>query len=216
MIDDAAVYELGRVADRGPSERYGVAETVDLGPSDPRLARVWQQLMRRDRKTGGFFYPARLDLGCGTAEERQRFAIGMLLAAACEAPRPVVTSQERDSMREELRTAAAAVRVAVDHLQRLGLRPLHTLGDWPRLDPWIATGDDVEAKADDLDQTVLVVGRDRGMRFERAMAVWLATMCRLLFDKVLPGVVAALVEVVVGRPVNEWRILEWVKSADKE
>src|SRR5262249_19028654 len=123
---------------------------------------------------------------------------------------------ERNTIRDDLLAAAAALRKAAGHLHRVGLRPNHQLGDNPQIDPWIETAEDVEAKADDLDRMALVVERDRGMLFERGKGVQLARMTSLLFDAVLPGIVAMLMEDLIGRPIEAWRITDWVESAEKE
>jgi hypothetical protein len=225
--DEFALIELDRVAHRGPFERYRAAKAGGDDLTDPRLRDVWAQLMRQDRKTGRFLYPTSFDVGYGTADERQQFAICMLLAAACECPPPAITRQELVALREELRTAAAAVRAAIGRQRRLGLRPVHVvelhsggdgkgLGDCSWIDPWIETADDLEAKANNLERRVLLINRDRGMQFERAMAVWLARMSQLWFGKVLPGVVGTLVEVVSGHPIEARRVRDWVKGADEE
>ena len=145
--DDAGLIELGRVADR-------VAETGDAQLTDPRLRAVWRQLMRRNRKDGRFLHPTEFDVGCGTADDRQRFAISMLLTAACEQPWTLMKRHERDALRDDLCKAAATLRTLVDRLQRLGLRPLHNVADWPRVDPLIVAADEAEAAADDLDRRV--------------------------------------------------------------
>ena len=207
--DGFALMELGHVAHR-------VAETGGAGLRDARLVRVWDQLMLRDRKTDRFLHPTLCDVGYGTAEQRQQFAIGKLLTAACECPPPAMQRRERDALREDLRILAATLRTTVDRLQRLGLRPLHNVADWPRVDPLIVAADDAEAAANDVERKVLLIDRDRGMQFERALAVWLARMSQRLFGKVLPGVVATLVEVVSGHPIEARRVRDWLKGAHEE
>ena len=124
--------------------------------------------------------------------------------------------RERDALREDLRILAATLRTTVDRLQRLGLRPLHNVADWPRVDPLIVAAKDAEAAANDLERKVLLIDRDRGMAFERALAVRLARISQLLFGKALPRVVATLVEVVSGHPIEARRVRDWLKGAHEE
>jgi hypothetical protein len=160
-------------------------EGVSIG--NEQWARVWKELMSRDRKTGRFQYPTTFDLGYGTEEQRQCFAIDVLMHAALEPPPPVITRKQRNTMRGQLLTAAETLREAVIQSKRLGLRSVeHQLGSSPKTDPWIQTAEELEDMADFLDRTALVVERDRGMLFERAKAVQLARMSQLFFGKVLP------------------------------
>ena len=47
-----------------------------------------------------FLHPTEFDVGCGTADDRQRFAISMLLTAACEQPWTLMKRHERDALRD--------------------------------------------------------------------------------------------------------------------
>jgi hypothetical protein len=185
-------------------------------PEDARLAHVYKQLMRRKRKTGAFLCPTKLDFGIDTAEERQCAAIGMLYQAAIEPTPPVIRKEDCDTMRDKLAATAAEVRMRVSELKELGVRSVrHELGDCPATDPWLAVADDMENTADGIDRTAFVVERDRGMLFERALSVQIASMMKLLFDTVQPGLVAKLVEAATGRSIEAWRIREWLASAEK-
>jgi hypothetical protein len=207
VTDDVGLIELGRTAHR--------VETGDVQLTDPRLRAVWNQLMRRDRKTGRFLTPTTFDVGYGTAEDRQRFAIGMLLTAACEAPRPVMRRCDLDVLRDKMRGQAAMLRSAVDELQRLGLRPLHNIAEWPQADSMIVAAAELDDAADDLEWKVLVVDADHGMQFERAAAVWLAGVCQMLFGKPLYRTVARLVEVLTEHKIDRYRIRDWWTAAAK-
>jgi hypothetical protein len=208
-MDDAGLIELGRVADR-------VAETGDAELTDPRLRAVWCELMRRNRKDGRFLHPTEFDVGCGTADDRQRLAVSMLLTATHKMPWPLMKRHERDALCDDLRNAAATLRNLVDRLQRLGLRPLHNVPDWPRVDPLIVAAEEAEATAHDLHRRVRLINRDRGMAFERARAIWLVCQCQLLFGKPMYGVVANLIEVLTEHKVARHRIRDWWAESNAE
>ncbi len=75
----------------------GLLERKAEGQDYPGLRAVWARLMQRSHKTGIFYYPTTFDLGYGTAEERQRFAIWMLFSMACDlAQRPHPFMLRRD------------------------------------------------------------------------------------------------------------------------
>jgi hypothetical protein len=205
--DDAGLIELGRVAHR-------VAETGGAQLTDPRLRAVWRELMRRNRKNGQFLHAAKFDVGCGTPDERQQSAISMLLTAACKHPRLLMTRHERDALRDDLHNAAATLRTLVDRMQRLGLRPLHNVPHFPLVDPLIVAADEAETTARDLDRRVRLIDRDRGMPFERGMAMHLTYWCQLLFGKPMYGVVANLIEVVTEHNVARHRIRDWCADPD--
>jgi hypothetical protein len=216
--DEDAILSFSDLVDQVRAARVKARRVAgrpdDFG--DNPAARVWKELMRRDRKTGRFLYPTTFDLGHGTEEQRQGFAIKMLLDMARHPPPPVIKKEKLSTIRNDLLTAAAMLRKAAGHLRRLGLRPVHQLGSSPQIDPWIETAEEVEVNANVLDRMALVIGRDRGMLRERGLAVLLTRMTQVLFGRVLPSTIAKLVGAVTGQTMEEQKITDWVKADQKK
>jgi hypothetical protein len=177
---------------------------------DPRLRPIWVELMRRRRKDARFLHPTTFDAGLGTAEERQQFAICMLLSMACdlaERPRPIMTRRDLEKMRADLQGTAKALRKTVATAVRLGLRAPHVLGDQPQPDLPIEAADEFESMAANL--CPIVIERDRGTSREQAVAISLAEFAYLFFGKSMPGVVATLASVVLGEKVTSRQVKQW-------
>jgi hypothetical protein len=172
--------------------------------ADRRLAAVEARLLRRRRKDGRFLVPTAFDVGYGTTDERQRFAIYMLFRSACESvehPHIVMTRRELESRREQLQATATALRDAA-------CGP-HILGDEPQLDPLITAAEEVEFEIERMDRQVTTVERDRGNLRDQAVVISIARVADLLFNRQMPGVVATLAGAVLGHEVSPGQVREW-------
>jgi hypothetical protein len=186
-------------------------ELDKLPPNLPsQLLAVWAQLMRRRRKDGRFLYPTLFDLGYGTAQERQEFAIWMLLDCACEfAKSPGPPCGEAETMRADLHGVARTLRKTVKKAVHLGIRKPHILGTEPNIDPLIVAAEEAEDLAIQLDRMTIPVQRDRGVTRERAVAIRIAGMCHLLFGRPMPAIVASLLAALLDCKVERHRIRDW-------
>ena len=199
-------------------ESARVAEKLRQQDLPPEFSAIWAQLMRRRRKDGRFLYPTTLDLGRGTAEERQRAAVWMLLYAACEAaetPGAIILRRDLETLRAEVRTAAKTLRKAAARAVQLGLRRPHVISseeEHHNEDPLIVAADEADFLARHLDHA-FVVDRDRGDMREQAIAVRIAIACRVFFGRAMPGIVTALMEALLeDQKVEPHRVRDWISS----
>jgi hypothetical protein len=206
MIADDVLLDHGRADDRAISD--------DGGPTDPRLRKVWDELMRPShRRSSGFRYPTTFDTGDGaSAADRQKAAAYFLIRMAFGRPWPVMTKAERDATVTDLRDMATTLRTKVDSLERNGLIPSWNMADWSSVPSMIVAAMDAEAAADDVERMVLLTDRDRGNHSERGMVVWLASWTQFLFGETLPAVVGNLAELVTGKRISESRIRRWANK----
>jgi hypothetical protein len=193
---------------------FGAVHTVtpDL---PPELAAIWTRLMRRSQKDGRFQFPTTFDVGYGTPEQRQRFAIWLLLSCAIEFADKsglAMTRREFESTRAELQTAADTLRKMAAMAVRSGLREPHVLGTDEHIDPMIVAAEEAEDMVDQFKRAAHVVERDRGELREQAVAIRIAGLSRMLFGHIMPGVVVTLVEVLLGTKLERSRIRDWWKA----
>jgi hypothetical protein len=199
-------------------ERTRVAEKPRPQDLPPEFSAVWEQLMRRRRKDGCFLYPTTLDLGRGTADERQRAAVSMLFLMACEfaeTPGPIMLRRDLERMRAELQMVAKTLRKTAARAVQLGLRVPHTISseeEHHSIDPLIVAAEEADFLARHLDRA-LVVERDRGDMREQGIAIRIAGTCRMLFGRAMPGIVAALMKILLqGQKIEPHRVRDWISS----
>jgi hypothetical protein len=199
-------------------ERTRLAEKPRPQDLPPEFCAIEAQLMRRRRKDGCFLYPTTFDLGHGTAEERQRAAVSMLFLMACEfaeQPGPIMLRRDLETLRADLQATAQTLRRAVRTAVQLGLRRPHVISNEEELhniDPLIVAAEEAHFLARHLDRA-LVVERDRGDMREQAIAIRVATACRWLFGRTMPGIVAALMKILLqGQTIEPHRVRDWIAS----
>jgi hypothetical protein len=199
-------------------ERVRIAAPENPWLDVPIAADLWTELMRRRRKDGRFLHPTTFDLGRGTAEERQRAAIWLLFSLACdiaENPRPIMLRRELEAKRTDLQTEAKTLRNIVATTVQLGLRRPHRISSDPELhyiNPLIVAAEEAQDLAAQLGDRGIVIERDHGNMRERAVAVGIANMCRLLFDRTMPAIVVGLVKILLERDIQAFEVQNWCRA----
>lgn len=195
---------------------------------DPRMHRVWSQLLRKRRKDGRFLYPARSDNNCcGTAEERQQQTITKCilwratLMAACQ-PRAVLERDMAAIARDYLDIASRLRKISRKvYFHNWGEATEENISDAllgftrdkvndqdraRRLD---AAATALEELAAEAGANSIVIERDRGALDVLPVAIANVKTCRHLFGQPLYGVAAALTSVMLNRSVTSRQVREW-------
>jgi hypothetical protein len=185
----------------------------------PIAAGLWAELMRRRRrKDGRFLHPTTFDLGRGTAEERQRAAIWLLFSLACdiaENPARIILRRDLETVRSGLQASAKTLRNIVATAVQSGLRPRHQISSDPELhyiNPLIVAAEEAQDLAAQFGDRGIVIERDHGNMRERAVAVGIANMCRLLFDRTMPAIVVGLVKILLDRDIRAFEVQNWCRA----
>jgi hypothetical protein len=195
-------------------ERDRVSTTWEVQPTDPRAKAIAEQLMRKRRQDGRYYYPATTTgRGTATAEERQQAAVWDFFSAAValsEYPtRPAMLRRDLESARASLLATAEKLRAAIEMCEQLGIRAVHVSRTDPPLDPFVLAADEAEKMAANLEDAFLVVERDRGEMRVREFALSMARLANLMFGQTLCGIVAALTEIMLDCKVKPYRVRDW-------
>jgi hypothetical protein len=173
--------------------------------------------MRCRRKDGRFLYPTRLDIG-STAEQRQKLAIYLLFSLALEIaenPARIILRRDLETMRSDLQATAKTLRNIVATAVQSGLRPRHQISSDPELhyiNPLIVAAEEAQDLAAQFGDRGIVIERDHGNMRERAVAVGIANMCRLLFDRTMPAIVVGLVKILLERDIQAFEVQNWCRA----
>jgi hypothetical protein len=204
------------------SDRVTTTWTWEVQPADPRAKAIVDQLMRKRRKTGRYYYPA-IPIGDGDslfAEERQQFAIWVLFSAAVslsEYPtRPALLRRDLDAARASLLATAGKLRETIEMCEQLGVPALYLPHIDPPVDPLVLGAEGAEEMAANLDHAFFVVERDRGEMDARAFAVTMAGIANLIFGQPLCGIVAALTAIMLDRKVKPYRVRDWWADSSRK
>lgn len=179
--------------------------------TDSRMRVVWTELLKRDRKSNKYFHSARSRKNSGefSDEQNQFDAIGELLRIAVSAtrdqvvvskPKQIASSQEGlllraawlQALASELEPVMAIGQLGIakpgKELKRKHLVALRYVAEWlVGLSGALRTPDDP-----------LMVLKDRGNPFARAVQILLANLCEKLFGERLDGTMAIIASVAVG------------------
>jgi hypothetical protein len=191
-----------------------VADTPSRKP--PLIA---EQLLQQGRKDGRFIYPTTFDLGYGSAEQRQHFAIHLLLSCAREFaanPMTVMTRRELQAERAKLEATEENLRETAARGVVLGLRKPRVLDtrkpdtlDTFFNDPLITAVEAIEDMIATLETSTIVIERIRGDRREQAVTIRVAGLCNILFGKVMRVGIASLVSELFGSKIEPHTVRNW-------
>jgi hypothetical protein len=163
--------------------------------SDPRMRKVWAELLKRTRNSKStFLHLAKQTWGFDDEADRQNTALSSLLYLAVKLVMSDPTVMTQAQVEAERRKCLDDQMAA-----------LHG-GD-------VSAARDHEAKATSWSAaaaTRLVVARDSGDAQARCFAILFADQCRHLFGSPLYGVTAQVASVAIGRRFTERRIRGWV------
>jgi hypothetical protein len=184
--------------------------------TDPRMRSVWAELTRKERRTGRFLHPSRLER-FAEASERQDRTIGVL---PCLVLWPFMhgvlpTARVRrdvDKHRAEAREMACRLRewaAREGAVERYGcLVRAKKLEDAAAVLDEIAAGGEARCFA--------VVDRDRGSLEARGLAMWIADSCEMLFGSPLPSVIATMTSVAMDCEVSAQQVRDWRKKDKRQ
>jgi hypothetical protein len=184
--------------------------------TDRRMRSVWAELTRKDRRTGRFLHPSRLER-FAEASERQDRAIGILprlvLWPFMHGVRPAAGLRRNvDKDRGEAREVARKLRewaAREGAVERYG---------------WLVRAKKLEDAAEALDKMAAeaearcfaVVDRDRGSLEARGLAMWIADSCEMLFGSPLPSVIATMTSVALDCEVSAQQVRDWRKEDKRQ
>jgi hypothetical protein len=184
--------------------------------TDLRMRSVWAELTRKDRRTGRFLHPSRLE-GFAEASERQDRAIGALIIFVfwplMHGLRPTARlRRDVDKERAEARKMARKLR---EWAAREGAveRP-YMLVRAKKLEDAAEALDTMAAEA--RPRCFAVVARDRGSLEARGLAMWIAHSCEMLFGSPLPGVIATMTSVALDCEVSAQQVRDWRKEDKRQ
>jgi hypothetical protein len=203
---------------------------------DPRLERVWKELLRRHRanhpRAGTFVYPARLPADLPEhGEARQSTAILLLLlnaVALSDFRQRVVTKREAEDIRRrraelkawrDERDTSHPTTEDASHLARKAKNFANSLKRMAASAARFAelmshhpmSLADVLMEQSVLDGTALVVDRDTGDPEARFFAIKLSAEARRLFGKALHAPVARIATAVLERQITTAAVKEWCR-----
>jgi hypothetical protein len=180
--------------------------------TDPRMRSVWAELTRKERRTGRFLHPSRLER-FAEASERQDRAMGALIFSVLwpygHGWRPTARlRRDVDKDRAEAREMARKLR---ELAAREGAveRP-YTLVRAKKLEDAAEALDDIARDRFD------VVDRDRGSLEARGLAKWIAGRCEMLFGSPLPSVIATMTSVALDCEVSAQQVRDWRKEDKRQ
>jgi len=177
---------------------------------------IWAELTRKERHTGRFLHPARLER-FAEASERQDRAMRLLL---CLALRPFILGElPAVRLRRDVDKDRAEAREMARKLREKAARE----GAAERYDR-LVRAKKLEDAAEVLDEMATmaearcfaVVDRDRGNLAARGLAMWVAAQCEFLFGSVLPGVTATVTSVALDCEVTAQQVKDWRKAAERQ
>jgi hypothetical protein len=183
--------------------------------TDPRMRNVWSQLVRTNRKTGGFYRPA-LSPGpeqVAEAAERQDWAMTLLFSVAYSLAvcHPCVMLRRKvESLRAQQQELARKLRQEAEGQ--------YVIEQWENDRP--SRGEKLDAAADAFDEIAaeagsrgIVAERDRGLGEAHALAVAIAQTCGWLFGSPLYTVTATITSVAIDREVSRSQVRGWRSSS---
>jgi hypothetical protein len=185
--------------------------------TDPRMRSVWAELTRKERRTGRFLHPSRLEKHFAEASERQERAIGALILLVLwpyqRGVRPTARlRRDVDKDRAEAREMARKLR---EWAAREGaVERLYTLVRAKKLEDAAEALDDIASDA--LGGSFAVVNRDRGSLEARGLAKWIAGRCEMLFGSPLPSVIATMTSVALNCEVSAQQVRDWRKEDKRQ
>jgi hypothetical protein len=184
--------------------------------TDPRMRSVWAELTRKERRTGRFLHPSRLER-FAEASERQDRALsvlpGLVLWPFMHGVRPAAGLRRNvDKDRGEAREVARKLRewaAREGAVERYG---------------WLVRAKKLEDAAEALDKMAAeaearcfaVVDRDRGSLEARGLAMWIADSCEMLFGSPLPSVIATMTSVALDCEVSAQQVRDWRKEDKRQ
>ncbi len=163
---------------------------------DTRMINVWNELIRTDRKTGAFLYPAQhpAEESFANPAEAQAAALRETLHFAYKAAIDrvrVFKPAEIEQKRQELLNNAETFRARAEELAQIGAEEV----------PYIlAAATRYEAAAGEVrkDDDPLTISNDRGDRVERGVQIAIASFLLERFGNRLDGVASTLTSVALG------------------
>jgi hypothetical protein len=182
--------------------------------TDPRMRSVWAELTRKERRTGRFLHPSRLEERFAEASERQERAIGALIFLVLwpyqHGVRPTARlHRDVEKDRAEAREMASKLR---EWAAREGaVERLYTLVRAKKLEDAAEALDDLAS-----DRPSAVVDRDRGSLEARGLAKWIAGRCEMLFGSPLPSVIATMTSVALDCEVSAQQVRDWRKKDKRQ
>jgi hypothetical protein len=184
--------------------------------TDPRMRSVWAELTRKERRTGRFLHPSRLER-FAEASERQHRTMGVLICSVLwplghGVPSTARLRRDVDKDRAEAREMARKLRewaAREGAIERYG---------------WLVRAKKLEDAAEALDviaaeaeaRCFAVVDRDRGSLEARGLAMWIADSCEMLFGSPPPSVIATMTSVALDCEVSAEQVRDWRKAAKRE
>jgi len=185
--------------------------------TDPRMRSVWAELTRKERRTGRFLHPSRLER-YAEASERQDRAMAALISSVLwpfgHGVRPTARlRRDVDKDRAEAREMARKLRELA--AREGAVERYYTLVRAKKLEDAAKALDDIASDA--LGGSFAVVDRDRGSLEARGLAIWIAHSCEMLFfGSPLPSVIATMTSVALDCEVLAQQVRDWRKEDKRQ
>jgi hypothetical protein len=184
--------------------------------TDPRMRSVWAELTRKERRTGRFLHPSRLER-FAEASERQDRAMGVLPCLVLWPFEHGVLPTARlrrhvDKDRAELRETARKLREWA--ARESAVERYSMLVRAKKLEDAAEALDEMVTEAEG--RCFAVVDRDRGSLEARGLAMWIADSCEMLFGSPLPSVIATMTSVALDCEVSAQQVRDWRKEHKRQ
>ena len=212
----AAVADLAR--DMLAPTRQGPLSACPPPPllTDRRMRTTWAELTRKDRRTGRFLHPSRLERVV-EASERQHRTMGVLICwvlwPSAHGVRPTAgLRRDVDKDRSEAREVARKLR---EWAAREGaVERCRMLVRAKKFEDAAEALDEMATEAEG--RYFAVVERDRGSLEARGLALWISDSCEMLFGSPLPSVTATMTSVALDCEVSAQQVRDWRKEDKRQ
>jgi hypothetical protein len=181
--------------------------------TDPRMRSVWAELTRKERRTGRFLHPSRLER-FAEASERQDRAMGALISLVLWPYGHGVRPTAR--LRRDVDKDRAQAWEMARKLRELAAR--EGAVERPKMLVRAKKLEDAAEALDEIasDRPFAVVDRDRGSLEARGLAIWIAHSCEMLFGSPLPSVIATMTSVALDCEVSAQQVRDWRKEDKRQ